>query len=270
MNPLLARQCDGYFPSGPRQGRAAFRVGTEAFPFLADHGFQGLTVLPGAFYVELALAVHLDLLRAPPGRIRRVEFAHPVILAEGEVPLAVEAEPCQDEAIRYTFREAGAPACATLEIACGARTDPRRPFRSSTPLLSQPARTARWTGIVFTGRCGTGATATARAFRGWAAYGAGAKRPPAGWRFPGRRPAKTGSNPARCCWIQRSNSWPFGRPSPAERLFFKGSTRSGFCLATGSRPCGSRRACAPGTRRPRAPWPQISRFMMPPAASRPN
>jgi FkbH-like protein/FkbM family methyltransferase len=52
-----------------------------AFPYLTDHGFQGMTVLPGSFYVELALAGGAALAGDAPQRVRDIVFENVFLLA---------------------------------------------------------------------------------------------------------------------------------------------------------------------------------------------
>src|SRR5882672_7899651 len=50
------------------------RVGLRSHPSLADHGFQDMVVLPGAFYVALA--------RRDARVLHNVVFHHPLILSQ--------------------------------------------------------------------------------------------------------------------------------------------------------------------------------------------
>jgi len=104
---------------------AEFKVGVRSLPYLADHGFHDLVVLPGSFYVELALCVHVDLLQQVAGLIRNVEFHHPVMLSNEDITIKVMAVARCAERIEYAFYEAGTkssdgegrrPACASLKI----------------------------------------------------------------------------------------------------------------------------------------------------------
>ena len=40
----------------PLEASAEFRIGVRSVPYLADHGFQDMVVLPGSFYIEMALS----------------------------------------------------------------------------------------------------------------------------------------------------------------------------------------------------------------------
>ena len=39
---------------GPREATAEFRIGVRSVPYLADHAFQDMVVLPGSFYLAMA------------------------------------------------------------------------------------------------------------------------------------------------------------------------------------------------------------------------
>ncbi len=101
-----------------------FLVGRGAMPFLADHGFQGLTVVPGALYLSWALQAEGDVSPASVMTITGAHFHHPVVLAEKEIMLAVERTSTDSHRAQYLFRESGEGAagdtpCTTLEIARG-------------------------------------------------------------------------------------------------------------------------------------------------------
>ncbi|HTR42243.1 MAG TPA: FkbM family methyltransferase [Pseudomonadales bacterium] len=98
----------------------SIEVSLKLFPYLADHGFQEMVVLPGAFYIEQALRIHIGSLHAGNGNIKRIQFHSPVILSEREVTLSIEARWLDNQTVQYTFREATAEEpCAILEIERG-------------------------------------------------------------------------------------------------------------------------------------------------------
>jgi FkbH-like protein/FkbM family methyltransferase len=125
------------------EDQVSFEVGIGSFPYLVDHGFQDMIVLPGSFYIELALCVHIESLHASVGSIKRIEFRHPVILSERNVTLSVGVGWLNDQTIQYVFREASGPSsgsavglpCAILEIEC----DCRSPANASATVLSVEA-----------------------------------------------------------------------------------------------------------------------------------
>ncbi len=96
-----------------------FEISLSSYPYLADHGFQDMTVLPGSFYIELALRVH-ESLQATAARIKHVEFRNAVILSERSVTLSIEAHWLDSQTVQYTFRDINeGQHCAVLEIECG-------------------------------------------------------------------------------------------------------------------------------------------------------
>jgi len=133
-----------YYRAGSsKEAPVLFEVGVGSFPYLADHGFQSIIVLPGSFYIEMALCVHIELLHAIVGCIKRIEFRNPVFLSEKKVTLSAGVNWLNDQTVQYTFREAGEPGrgsvtglpCAILEIQCAGRSQ----ANPSTTVLSVEA-----------------------------------------------------------------------------------------------------------------------------------
>ena len=124
ISPFTTRQLTKYTASSARAGIASFSVGINSFPYLADHAFQGMVVLPGSFYIEMALCVHRESLQATVGIVRNVAFLNPVILSDRDVMLTVGVQPLGEHTVQYTFQEingdsaeplASTP-CARVEI----------------------------------------------------------------------------------------------------------------------------------------------------------
>ncbi len=87
-----------------------FAIGLRSAPYLADHGVQDMTVLPGSVLVEWAL-------RAQGARLlRNVRFRAPVILSTHEVRIEVTGS--------CTFHEANTGLVAELEIGQGTPAPP--------------------------------------------------------------------------------------------------------------------------------------------------
>ena len=91
----------------PREPSAEFRVGVHALPYLADHGFQDMVVLPGSFYVEMALCVDRELYRRDPGVVSNITFHNPVILSAEDTVIKVESSDAGKGRVHYSFYEAG-------------------------------------------------------------------------------------------------------------------------------------------------------------------
>jgi FkbH-like protein/FkbM family methyltransferase len=83
-----------------------FCVGLPSLPYLADHGFHDLVVLPGAFHIELARRIHLELFHRDAVSLRHIEFEHPVILNEDDVAITVRVEKREDGRISYELFDA--------------------------------------------------------------------------------------------------------------------------------------------------------------------
>ena len=92
---------------GPLEASAEFRIGVRSVPYLADHGFQDMVVLPGSFYIEMALCVDRELSKRVPGLVRNVTFHNPIILSAEDTVIKVEVRDHGDRRVEYMFYEAG-------------------------------------------------------------------------------------------------------------------------------------------------------------------
>jgi len=91
----------------PREAAAEFRIGVRSVPYLADHGFQDMVVLPGSFYIEMALCVDHEVSKHVPNLVRNVTFHNPIILSEEDAVIKVEVNDRGDGRVEYAFYEAG-------------------------------------------------------------------------------------------------------------------------------------------------------------------
>ena len=94
-------------------------VGIGSAPYLADHGVQGMTVLPGSFYIEAALRIDREASGCVPAVVRNVTFQNPVILLAQDTALKVDVRELGEGLVEYTFFEPGGavrPYAAKLEI----------------------------------------------------------------------------------------------------------------------------------------------------------
>ena len=87
---------------------AELRIDIRSLPYLVDHGFQDMRVVPGSFYVDVALRMHRDRYRWSPRVVRNVTFHHPLILSAEETVIRVQINDELDRAVAYTFSEPGA------------------------------------------------------------------------------------------------------------------------------------------------------------------
>jgi FkbM family methyltransferase len=83
-------------------------VGVRSFPYLADHGFQGMVVLPGSFYVDLALSAHRERFGASAVTVRNAVFQSPIILSSEDTHLSVDVTD-RGTFVEYVFFEQVAP-----------------------------------------------------------------------------------------------------------------------------------------------------------------
>jgi FkbH-like protein/FkbM family methyltransferase len=94
-----------FVPDPSLEASAEFRISIRSLPFLADHGFQDVIVLPGSFYIEMALSVHQRLSKRAPGVVRNVTFQNPVILSLEDTIIRVEVRNRDATTAEYTFYE---------------------------------------------------------------------------------------------------------------------------------------------------------------------
>ncbi len=114
-----------FLPDPSLEASAEFRISLRSLPFLGDHAFQDLVVLPGSFYIEMALSVYQELSNHPPAVIRNLTFQNPVLLSPEDTFIRIEVRNSGADTAEYTFYEAtvgngGAPIrgqyAARLEI----------------------------------------------------------------------------------------------------------------------------------------------------------
>ena len=74
----------------PLETSTEFRIGVRSVPYLADHGFQDMVVLPGSFYIEMALCLDRELSKRVPCLVRNVTFHNPIILSAEDTAIKVE------------------------------------------------------------------------------------------------------------------------------------------------------------------------------------
>src|SRR5947199_10376689 len=79
------------FPTGrPLAASAEFRIGVRSVPYLADHGFQAMSVLPGSFYILLALVGYREHFNRGPGLVRNVTCQPAITLSAADTVLSTQ------------------------------------------------------------------------------------------------------------------------------------------------------------------------------------
>ncbi len=91
----------------PGETSAEFTIGVRSIPYLADHGFQDMVVLPGSFYIEMALRVEHELFKRIPKLLRNVSFHSPVILSAEDAVIKIDVSDDGNGRVEYAFYEAG-------------------------------------------------------------------------------------------------------------------------------------------------------------------
>src|ERR1700680_3014077 len=82
-----------------------FAISVRSTPYLADHGFQGMTVLPGSFYIETALRIDREASGYVSGVVQDATFHNPVILLAEDTALNVDVRVRGEGRVEYTFYE---------------------------------------------------------------------------------------------------------------------------------------------------------------------
>ena len=134
-----------FFADRPLEASAEFRIGVRSVPYLADHGFQDMVVLPGSFYIEMALCVDRELSKRGPGLVRNITFHNPIILSAEDTVIKVEVRDHGDRRVEYMFYEAGvedgsAPPSSMLPNSKLTGTNQRLWQRAPTRFQSKPSK----------------------------------------------------------------------------------------------------------------------------------
>jgi acyl transferase domain-containing protein len=66
-----------------------------------------MVVLPGSFYVEMALCLEREAFKRETNLVRKVTFENPIILSAEDTVIKVEANEGEDGWVNYAFYEAG-------------------------------------------------------------------------------------------------------------------------------------------------------------------
>jgi len=103
---LIMKHLVTFSTDRPLEASAQFRISVRSIPYLADHGFQDMVVLPGSFYVEMALSMERKLSKRVPSLLRDITFHNPVILSAEDTVIQVEVRGLGDRRVEYTFYEA--------------------------------------------------------------------------------------------------------------------------------------------------------------------
>ncbi len=95
-----------FVPDPSVEACAECRISLRSLPYLADHAFQDMVVLPGSFYIEMALAVHQQRFERAPGVVHNVTFQNPAVLSQDDTIIRIEVRNNGADTAEYTFYEA--------------------------------------------------------------------------------------------------------------------------------------------------------------------
>jgi FkbH-like protein/FkbM family methyltransferase len=110
------QQLVDFFVDPPLNQPAEILVDIRSFPYLADHGFLDMLVLPGSFYIDMAINLDRQLCNRIPSVVRNVVFQHPVIISEEGSVIKVEVIDHGNNRIEYKFYEAHAENEGALSV----------------------------------------------------------------------------------------------------------------------------------------------------------
>ncbi len=93
--------------SGEQPATAEFEVGVRSMPYLADHGFQDMVVLPGSFYIDTALRMERNLFERVPHVVQNVTFDTAIVLSAEDSVIKIDVQDLGGGRVAYTFHEGG-------------------------------------------------------------------------------------------------------------------------------------------------------------------
>ncbi len=78
-------------------------IDLDQYYYLTDHVFQNVPVLPGTFYIDLALSEYYKMYSKYPGVMRNLKFLQPVILGKNQIniDLAVYSETSENNKFQF-------------------------------------------------------------------------------------------------------------------------------------------------------------------------
>jgi len=82
-----------------------FKVGLNSMPYLKDHGFQDMIVLPGSAYVEMALVVYHELYKKIPKVLSNIKFENLIILSEEDTLVNLKFAGNANSSVKCEFSE---------------------------------------------------------------------------------------------------------------------------------------------------------------------
>ena len=105
---LFLDEIINYHEISAEKGTGKIKVTLEAFPFLTDHGFQDMIVLPGSMYIAIAAEICRQKFDHVPRIITNIKFNSLILISEGESDIDFEFEKNSDNNIKFKFGEKSA------------------------------------------------------------------------------------------------------------------------------------------------------------------
>ncbi|MBE0572730.1 MAG: FkbM family methyltransferase [Ignavibacteriaceae bacterium] len=87
------------------QDKGAIVISLTDLPYLADHAFQGMVVLPGSAYIEMSLIICNQLYNKLPFTLSKINFENLIILSENDTKIDFELFDDSDKELRIKFKE---------------------------------------------------------------------------------------------------------------------------------------------------------------------
>ena len=87
------------------QNKGEFVLSLSTLPFLADHAFQGMIVLPGSAYIEMALVIYNYTYNKTPDVIKDIHFDNIVLLSDNETKIAFKIKENSDDELEIKFSD---------------------------------------------------------------------------------------------------------------------------------------------------------------------
>lgn len=104
MQPQIGLLPDLSRPARVRWAEA--KVGLRSFPYLAEHGFQDVIVLPGSACIQMALLTHQEIFKNRAAALRNIKFQNPVLLTDDDTLIKIRIEEKDGNLVDYAFLQA--------------------------------------------------------------------------------------------------------------------------------------------------------------------
>ncbi|MCW9096523.1 MAG: polyketide synthase dehydratase domain-containing protein, partial [Ignavibacteriaceae bacterium] len=87
------------------QNSGEFQISLTDLPYLADHAFQDMVVLPGSAYIEMAIVIYNQLYYKVPNVVKEIKFENIVLLSEKKTNIVFEIISRTNDELKIKFAE---------------------------------------------------------------------------------------------------------------------------------------------------------------------